>query len=101
MTAAGRGDDEVRRVLDFPGERTLGAILSSFRRGAGDPTTRTSDRWAGEWWVAWPTPDGPVTVHRFGTRTSWWSWHPDQAALLVLVPVTLAGGWLLLRRRRG
>lgn len=51
--------------------------------------------------LAADAPDGPVTVHRFGTRTSWWSWHPDQAALLVLVPVTLAGGWLLLRRRRG
>ena len=54
--------DGLRRVLDFAEERTLGAILSSFRRGGGDPTLRTSGRWAGEWWVAWPTPQGPVTA---------------------------------------
>lgn len=53
---------EARRVLDFPEERTLGAILSSFRRGGGDPTTRAEGRWAGRWWVAWPTPEGPVTA---------------------------------------
>jgi 3-methyladenine DNA glycosylase/8-oxoguanine DNA glycosylase len=53
---------EVRRVLDFEQERALGAILSSFRRGGGDPTTRTEGRWAGRWWLAWPTPEGSVTA---------------------------------------
>ncbi|MCA1784018.1 MAG: DNA-3-methyladenine glycosylase [Dermatophilaceae bacterium] len=50
------------RVLDFAEERTLGAVLSSFRRGGGDPTTRSEGRWAGRWWLAWPTPQGPVTA---------------------------------------
>ena len=37
----------------------LGAVVSIFRRGGGDPTSRRDD--AG-WWFAWRTPDGPVTL---------------------------------------
>ncbi len=37
----------------------LGAVVSTFRRGGGDPTSRRDD--AG-WWFAWRTPDGPVTL---------------------------------------
>jgi 3-methyladenine DNA glycosylase/8-oxoguanine DNA glycosylase len=38
----------------------LGAVLSVFRRGAGDPTSHT-DR-LGTWWLAWRTPEGPATL---------------------------------------
>jgi 3-methyladenine DNA glycosylase/8-oxoguanine DNA glycosylase len=37
----------------------LGAVVSVFRRGGGDPTSRRDD--AG-WWFAWRTPEGPVTL---------------------------------------
>jgi len=37
----------------------LGAVVSTFRRGGGDPTSRRDD--AG-WWFGWRTPDGPVTL---------------------------------------
>ncbi len=37
----------------------LGAVLSPFRRGGGDPTSRRDD---GGWWFGWRTPDGPVTL---------------------------------------
>ncbi len=37
----------------------LGAVVSTFRRGGGDPTSRRDD--AG-WWFAWRTPGGPVTL---------------------------------------
>jgi hypothetical protein len=37
----------------------LGAVVSIFRRGGGDPTSRRDDR---GWWFAWQTPDGPVTL---------------------------------------
>ncbi|MDO5504128.1 MAG: DNA-3-methyladenine glycosylase 2 family protein [Actinomycetia bacterium] len=48
------------RVLDFPQERSVAAILAVFRRGSGDPTTRFIP--GGPRWVAWPTPLGPVTA---------------------------------------
>jgi len=44
----------------------LGAVLSTFRRGGGDPTSRRDD--AG-WWFGWRTPDGPVTL-RLATLAS-------------------------------
>ena len=37
----------------------LGAVLSVFRRGAGDPT---SHRDSAGWWFAWRAPTGPVTL---------------------------------------
>ncbi len=37
----------------------LGAVVGTFRRGGGDPTSRRDD--AG-WWFAWRTPQGPVTL---------------------------------------
>src|SRR5690606_19329691 len=52
---------EAQRVLDFPGARSLGAILAAFRRGSSDPTSHTDGRWGGRWWLAWLTPHGPVT----------------------------------------
>lgn len=38
----------------------LDAVLAAFRRGAGDPTSRTDG--AGSWWFAWRVPTGPVTL---------------------------------------
>ena len=38
----------------------LGAVVSIFRRGAGDPTSRRVA--PGEWWFAWRVPTGPVTL---------------------------------------
>ena len=38
----------------------LALVLPRFVRGSGDPTShRVSD----DWWFAWTTPDGPVTLH--------------------------------------
>ena len=37
----------------------LGAVVGTFRRGGGDPTSRRDDH---GWWFAWRTPDGPVTA---------------------------------------
>lgn len=38
----------------------LDLVLPRFVRGSGDPTShRVSD----DWWFAWTTPDGPVTLH--------------------------------------
>lgn len=45
---------------------TLGAIVSTFRRGGGDPTSHT-DR-GGTWWFAWRTPAGPVTLRLVQVR---------------------------------
>lgn len=39
----------------------VGAVLSVFHRGSGDPTMRR-DR-SGGWWMARRTPDGPATLH--------------------------------------
>jgi len=52
-------DTGQRRVVRASRPVPLGAVLSIFRRGAGDPTSHRDD--AG-WWFAWRTPDGPVTV---------------------------------------
>lgn len=38
----------------------LALVLPPFVRGAGDPTSRVA---GGEWWFAWTTPEGPVTLH--------------------------------------
>ncbi|HYN28593.1 MAG TPA: DNA-3-methyladenine glycosylase 2 family protein [Dermatophilaceae bacterium] len=38
----------------------LGATVSVFRRGAGDPTSHTDH--LGTWWFAWRTPEGPATL---------------------------------------
>ena len=37
----------------------LGAVLGTYRRGGGDPTSRAE---GGAWWFAWRSPDGPVTL---------------------------------------
>lgn len=37
----------------------LSAVVSVFRRGAGDPTSRRDES---GWWFAWRTPQGPVTL---------------------------------------
>lgn len=85
-------DQPVRRVVDFPELRAMAAILSGFRRGSADPTTRASGRSGSSWWLAWPTPDGPVTAHleqvadRRVVVTTWGSgaeWFAEQADCLL------------------
>ena len=76
---------ETRRVLDFHEPRSLGAILAVFRRGAGDPTSRSEGRWGGRWWIAWPTPHGPVTaclVQESERRITVTAWGPGAEWLL-------------------
>lgn len=76
---------EHSRVLTFGEARTVGAILAVFRRGGGDPTTRSEGRWSGTWWVAWPTPDGPVTgrfTQASETRVEVSAWGAGAAWLL-------------------
>ncbi|WP_235950407.1 DNA-3-methyladenine glycosylase family protein [Phycicoccus flavus] len=69
----------------------MGAVVSIFRRGAGDPTSRRDD--AG-WWFGWRTPDGPVTLrlsapggHGHEVRAQAWgggaSWMLDQVPALL------------------
>jgi hypothetical protein len=50
--------------------------------------------------LAADAPGGPVTTHPLGTRTSWWSWHPEMAAGLALTPFALIGTWFVVRRLR-
>lgn len=40
--------------------REVGAVLSVFRRGGGDPTWASTPQ---NWWLAWQTPLGSVTLH--------------------------------------
>lgn len=54
------GAEGQRRVLSFEGERSIAAILSAYRRGGHDLTTRVVRR--GQWWLAWPSPEGSVTA---------------------------------------
>jgi 3-methyladenine DNA glycosylase/8-oxoguanine DNA glycosylase len=53
------GEGGAERVVRASRPVPLGAVLSTFRRGGGDPTSRRDD---GGWWFAWRTPDGPVTL---------------------------------------
>lgn len=62
MTAGGEAAAPQERLVEFDSERTLGAILTVFRRGAGDPTFRSEGYAVGRFWVAWQTLDGPVTA---------------------------------------
>lgn len=47
------------RVVHTSRSVPLGAVVSVFRRGGGDPTSR---REHDAWWFGWLTPDGPVTL---------------------------------------
>nr|WP_246197000.1 DNA-3-methyladenine glycosylase 2 family protein [Ornithinibacter aureus] len=47
------------RVVHTSRPVPLGAVVSVFRRGGGDPTSR---REHDAWWFGWLTPDGPVTL---------------------------------------
>jgi 3-methyladenine DNA glycosylase/8-oxoguanine DNA glycosylase len=49
----------VVRVVRTSRPVPLGAVLSVFRRGGGDPTSR---RDSAGWWFAWRTPEGPGTL---------------------------------------
>lgn len=49
------------RTLDFGEDRSVAAVLSTFRRGDGDPSSLV-ERAAGRWWFAWPTPQGAATT---------------------------------------
>ncbi|MGB8860090.1 MAG: hypothetical protein WCC60_12575 [Ilumatobacteraceae bacterium] len=63
----------------------LGDVLSAYRFGAGDPTTRLT---GGEFWRATFTPQGPGTLHldwRDGTLRSA-TWGPGAAWLEAQVP---------------
>jgi 3-methyladenine DNA glycosylase/8-oxoguanine DNA glycosylase len=69
----------------------LGAQVSIFRRGAGDPTSRRDD--AG-WWFAWRTPDGPVTLRLTtpggaGPEVAAQAWGSGAAWMLEQVPALL------------
>ncbi|PKW27204.1 DNA-3-methyladenine glycosylase family protein [Phycicoccus duodecadis] len=69
----------------------LGAQVSIFRRGAGDPTSRRDD--AG-WWFAWRTPDGPVTLRLtapggVGPEVLAQAWGSGAAWMLEQVPALL------------
>ncbi len=53
------GADAGERVVRTSRAVPLGAVVGTFRRGGGDPTSRRDDR---GWWFGWRTPDGPVTL---------------------------------------
>lgn len=55
---------ELQRVHRSSRPLALGPVVSIFRRGRGDPTSRT-DR-PGTWWFAWQTPAGPATLRLTG-----------------------------------
>ena len=54
MTASAR-----TRVVRASRPVPLGAVVSTFRRGGGDPTSRRGEC---GWWFAWRTPGGPATL---------------------------------------
>ena len=54
MTASAR-----TRVVRARRPVPLGAVVSTFRRGGGDPTSRRGEC---GWWFAWRTPGGPATL---------------------------------------
>ena len=86
MTAAGD------RLIEFPTDRFLAAIISVFRRGAGDPTMRAPRQWPGPWWLAWRTPAGPVTgrfTQRGDRAVAVTAWGPGDEWLLEQAPVLL------------
>ena len=69
------------RVVHTSRPVPLGAVVSVFRRGGGDPTSR---REHDAWWFGWLTPDGPVTLrlsvaaaagevaaHAWGAGSAW------------------------------
>lgn len=69
------------RVVQTSRPVPLGAVVSVFRRGGGDPTSR---REHDAWWFGWLTPDGPVTLrlsvaaaagevaaHAWGAGSAW------------------------------
>lgn len=82
----------LERLLEFPTDRSAGAILSVFRRGAGDPTTHAESGGSGRRWIAWRTPLGPVTS-RFEQRTERQvhvsGWGPGAEWLLEQAPALL------------
>lgn len=82
--------EPLRRQVRFATPRAVGAVLAVFRRGGGDPT---SYREPGQWWHAWTTPEGPVTLLLQGAavaehvEASAWgagaSWMLEQVPLLL------------------
>ena len=79
-----------RRTLTFSDDRSVGAILSAYRRGGSDLTCQVIGH--RQWWLAWPTADGPVTVcfEQVSGRTvevrAWGSgasWMLEQASALL------------------
>lgn len=63
----------------------LDRTLAPFVRGSGDPTSRGDHR---DWWFAWTTPEGPVTLRLVGeggtVRAT--AWGPGQEWVLERVP---------------
>ncbi len=62
----------------------LDRVLAPFHRGAGDPTSqRDGDRW----WLAWTTPDGPVSaVLSPGGEVAATAWGPGAPWFLDALP---------------
>ncbi len=72
-------------------------MLAPFIRGAGDPT---SEREPGRWWLAWRTPDGPVTatlapvsgIPRAVEEVAATAWGPGAPWFLERLPLLLGAG---------
>ncbi len=70
-----------RSPLAAPGRGSLRSVLSAYRCGTADPTTRLGD---GEFWRATFTPEGPGTLHL--------DWRDGEARAAAFGP---GGDWLL------
>lgn len=79
-----------RAPLSTGRQGPLRSLLSGYRFGAGDPTTRLAD---GEFWRATLTPEGPGTVHLrwAGDDMSAEAWGPGADWLLAQVPALVGG----------
>lgn len=83
--------DGTTRVVRASRPVPLGAVVSIFRRGGSDPTSRRDD--AG-WWFAWRTPDGPVTLRLtspagIGPEVTAQAWGSGAGWMLEQVPALL------------
>lgn len=74
-----------RAPLSAGARGPLRGVLSGYRFGAGDPTTRLAD---GEFWRATHTPEGPGTLHLrwTGEQLDAEAWGPGAGWLLARVP---------------
>jgi 3-methyladenine DNA glycosylase/8-oxoguanine DNA glycosylase len=84
-------DSEAVRVWRAGRPVPLGAQLSTFRRGAGDPTHAVDPD--GGWWRASRTPDGPAAMHlrAMGDSIEARAWGSGAGWLLESLPDLLGG----------